>query len=605
MKYSIFSVHYLGFLYFNLLTFVVFNAYSITADENSTLKQQMILANAYFEAGNSSYSEELYEQLLDNTLSAEQSALIHYNLGIVLISEQRLSEAIASFSQSLYQSQSPLLNSYTLIGMAYVHYYLTESNNSSLLTYEGVDLKSLLFLSRAQTELGLAKQLNCAGKDLEKNLTNEQQCAQLDLLKDLENTIKKKIALIKQQLETNTRTPSNSKQKLFLLKSELNQLLYQVNFLSEVENSNKQLLKNYLSLTITQINHIPQLFNAITNPKLTTLQKDNLSNAQQAFLKFLKELENEDLISSKETLIESNKLLDILIQSIWNNSPFISGEDLLIAYDRALAVDPLQELSLKEIHHIQTIFEEKINLAATALKIDTGQLNTLKDSTDYLAQSIKLSSEKQFLEARIWTENSRRLLKMVLDHYLIDDSPLNSQRILEKAIEQQLIAARWSYFWLQIEHQKNSSTSLQNLFLNVQTQAINEAHSFLPTVMSEQVRSFQQANHCQKKPWATVLPLFDKGLVSATEALNLIKIGPAHAAATLDKQEKTLENWIAALTAMKSQAENDSNQKEKDLNRNETLTSENPVSLLLEMEHDDRPQPVKTQPLTKPGLKPW
>jgi len=592
-----------------LIFFMCSNLYC--AEDNMFLVQQMLRANAFFETTSYRSSQEIYEELLHSSLTAEQKALINYNLGSVLLAEQQWEHALSTFSESLYQSTSPFLNSASLTGMAWAHFNLVGINDDSQAQspYEDSYLKNLYLLENAQQEIILAKQIFClvieGGNDL--------HCTSESFLGQLDTAIKWKTALLNQQEDLNRRGSLSWQKRLFLLQFEVKQGLNWIDFLSRVELQNEKLLQTYKASVLEQFNSWSDLWKDLGGIKLTDPQQASFTNSQKAFIESMNQLESGHLAQAKQSLMQAEEGLDALIQSIWNDSPLILGEQLLLLYSNALRTIPLQSYSLNKLNAQQLSFQKQVELYAQKQPLSNDIQGALKESLEHLALSIKLLSDEKGIEAQIWAEDAARLLAQVVEALQLDHKTQNPTHVLEKTIQQQQLLTRWSQLWQRDKKQVPVPPALQELFLNVQTQALSLSDTFLPSVIVAETETFQQpplkegTKRCQKAPWDSVIPLFNKGSMHATEAKTLLVSQTSHSGLILTKQQTALDNWEDALRAMHSQNKKAPEQESKPLNKKEEekQSVEEHVALLVEMEHNDRPTPTQKQTLKKPGLHPW
>jgi tetratricopeptide (TPR) repeat protein len=84
-----------------------------------------------------------------------------------------------------------------------------------------------------------------------------------------------------------------------------------------------------------------------------------------------------------------------------------------------------------------------------------------------------------------------------------------------------------------------------------QEAVLTQAAAFIPAVLKEQERRFQQAtdstSSCQQSPWDQVIPLFDHGYRSAQNADEQLGKTPWNGQVIIAYQEQTIQDWQQAL----------------------------------------------------------
>jgi len=574
------------------------------------LQQQMIRADAFYKASKGTAAREIYEQLLNGTLSNEQKALLNYNLGVILLSEQNMEEALSCFNQSLMLSNSPSLNSSSLIGIAWAHYNtvktsLEKPNKKSNFAATINNQKNLFLLNSAMEELALAKKINCAAI----GSTMLVPCIMPDSLKELELNIEREIAKLKTQAEIQKHNPQNLLKALSLLTYELTQNRQLVDTLIDISQTDAKLIDQYKKLTTNYLENLNGIWENLDTQNFTEKQKELWLNVKHFYMDTIVQVEGNEFSGAKQSLFNALLMLEKLMKDLWADTLLLSGEQLLLEINSILAVTPLQKKSVISMQQHLSAFYVEITEHSKNKPLDPKTVNALNILPTHLNLAVTALSKQHNLEARIWVEDSQRILQSFIESLTTPPADIPSHIILVNVIQQQMILAHWLERWINTPQQDPLPSKLLEVFINVQNEIIYKAKTFLVSVKNEQEKSFQ-AGFCQNKPWDTVLPFYEDGLSSALHAHKYLATANVILTGVLGYQQKAVDSWLKALNALEAHTDKNSNEQKdstKNIEEKQTQSTymQNPVSLLLEMENADQSMPQKAKSATKPGLKPW
>lgn len=162
--------------------------------------------------------------------------------------------------------------------------------------------------------------------------------------------------------------------------------------------------------------------------------------------------------------------------------------------------------------------------------------------------------------------------------------------ILESAVEQ---AKQALYVFLLAQLNAGEKEQMQGAVKQQQV-VLTHAAPFIPTVLREEEKSFQQANSpaaaCQQFPWDQAIPLFDRGWQAAQEAKRELGKNELNPLLIAFRQKQTIKEWQQVISLLKQPPQQSSlapSAGESSQPLNETFR------LIQEMYLQDQSQPIQ------------
>lgn len=550
------------------------------------------LAEAYFQAKEFDKAQELYEKLLEEKLFPWQQARLIYNMGTILLAQERWNEALADFGSIPYYPQAaPLLSRRLKTNTAILQY-----RQATLLTMKG-DLsldeysRAFYLYREALRNIEEAENADCLLQTFE----GKEQCQPSQDLVDLHSAVKTQLAEVTRKFGEAKLSESPVKEGIPFLLSGNKLVLSHVDFLQS-KKLNDKLEKRYSKLYIRDAESWLSLWDS---------QKEKMGEVEEAeryFIDGIEYMKQNQLDESRIAFMSSTASLSELIQKLWGIDPLLELlQELLSSYQRSLDQVPVQTSTLYQLQTEQSQVREVV-------EIEDLVIQELNFSDEYLAKSLKYSREAKSTLVRFFLEEARQWIRRLFRQKSVPDEEAPDE-LLEDAIQEQIHALTLNHLSHEIIGDKEGT---EEILQTSQEITLGVVEPFLSAVLAKEIKEFP--TRCQCKPWDKVIPLFDKGQKSAESAQDILKTENL-ATFAMPMQEATIKYWKEALKNMREPEEEEEKPEEK--KEEEVPPEEAPppepeegtsvqevMRLLQKMEQEDRmPRPEEIVP--ERGIRPW
>lgn len=561
---------------------------------------QMLRANAFFQAKDYPRALAIYQQLLSKSQLQWEKSIIKYDIGSVLLAQKKWEEAIIQFEEiSLSGNPPPFMiqDIKTNLALARLHQAEVIFNQLNKEKEPSLDVfnQTIFMIREALKEIDEAKQAEC-------------QTAKLEGYASCENSIQlQQVYLFAKELLASVMTKYSEaktwgilwEDDVSLMLSAIDGILAHIDFLKKY-SSNEMIQQEYADLFINKTRSWLALWETIElaatkNHYQELIQaKKNYASALEAMDKKQWDLSHQYFEASKSVL---NKLLEKIFSS---NSVLMAVKALLSQYHFALSQDPLDEEELQAIqvqqdHVIELIHSKKEELTQYFYFWEEAK-RSLKEGIEFLKQS-------NLFAARLMLEEAFYQVKSFLQK-VSPSKDVPPIAILKEAIEDQTHAAKLYQLGKRLEQGLNMNALLSN----AQKHTVETSEPFLKSVFALQIQEFaSDSTSCQCKPWDEALPLFNEGYQLAVQVLDV----SGFEAITL--QQKVLELWKKALQRLEQASKENTSQQQMKKNESPTISSakdlpkassDQGLELLREMYQQDQRKNVEKNPVKK-GLRPW
>ncbi|MFQ5728975.1 MAG: hypothetical protein ACE5GN_01270 [Waddliaceae bacterium] len=568
------------------LTFLlIINSAQAQAQEEILLTRQ---AESYFQAGEYDSSIELFKKLEEEKLLPWQHSRVIYNIGTNLLGQGSWNEALAKYSAVPYSPQkTPLLSKALKINTAIIQYReasnLMKNENLSLIEYR----KAFYLYRKALHNIREAEKINCI---LQSHMGKEY-CQPTDDVTDLHSAVKRELAVVTKKFGDAKIAESPAKEGIPFLLSKVKLALSHIDFL-ESKKLNDKRKKRYLKFYTRDVESWLSLWD------MQMEQVAELEKARSLFIDGIRQLKQNRLSESRIAFVEAAAGLAKLMQELWGIGHLLESlQRLLTSYQRTLDQVPLQTATLYRLQIEQTQMREIVKTGDVSVQ----ELNL---SDEYLARSLEYARHAKGKHARFFLEEAQQWIRRLLrQQTLPDEKP--PDEILENSIQEQVHALTLNHLEHEMSEEKEEA---EEILRKSQQITLQTAEPFLKAVLAKEIREFPV--RCQRKPWDKVIPLFDKGLLTAEQSNEILSAQkPAGLASSL--QEKTIEYWKEALEKMRK-PEEEEEEKEPEppseepppLQPKEETSMQEVLHLLQKMEQEDR-QPRPQEMIPQQGLRPW
>lgn len=492
-------------------------------------------ASAYYEAREYAKALDLYDVLLKQNLTPWQKSVLQYNKGSVLFEEGNLSGAIAQWKAIPFsQDPFPLLTRrlYTNLAVARLQQatQLTLDQTASFERANFLLQEALAYVRKAMAE-------ECRLQKVEGAST----CVPEQDLTSLYAAVKSlyaKGAREWQRFEQVYATPS---QRLYLLLGSITLLQQRLHFLSGQTKETDA----YRSLFADEGRRWLPIWHS-TEKEIPKLKEENsklFSKAKSNYEDSLTDLEKQAYSESLDKLDRAFNQLMALASQIGLNEPIATAtRHLLSSYQLALIEEPLQELAIAELLAEQQALLEPLRSSLDADQLKAFELanKDLSLSQEALKHSLVLTGRFYFTEARYRLTKILRPAKR--------GSEINPLEILANALDEQHQAIVLNRLAERMEGSEKRDETMMERIVIAQKAVVDAASPFLEAVYHQQVRDFRQPGsleeRCQAHPWDAVLPLYELGFRSASNAAENTR-------SSLHMQEEAMHHWNKALALLK------------------------------------------------------
>jgi Ca-activated chloride channel family protein len=573
---------------------IFFAPFILIGEERDSLREGAL----YFQAGDFSHAEEIYEGLLDAKPPAWEQAVLLYNLGTTFLAQGDGEKAIEAFQEiSPEEHLHPLLN-------------LRVQTNSSLAFLDQVlhmknvtadELEKSLYLSwKALMSMEAARKASCNLQKAEGSTI----CLPSQNLLNLEISAKKQNMAIEDKLKNFRIEQLDLSNGIPLLTASLNQFIKKLE-LTEVKAMSPSLRQQYRQLLIDEAEKEESLWESIqskVNKQISKKREAVFLQAKEAYLNGISLLKSGNYSESIKAFQNSYSILDQLMKTMFADNPTKEILLRLLAfYNFAYVQTPLQESTLAALESEQ----------ATALLLMEGEnRRQLELAQNGLAKGYQALQEAKSVLGKFYLIQGRQIIRRLVRKM---EKVQSSESILQGAIEDQREALTLNRLRLTQGADEKDDSALLKMTQESQSQVFETAKPFLNAVGFEENKAFQTEggkDRCQAQPWNEVLPLFEEGV----RAINRPDLA-------LSNQETALEKWEEALEKLKhpkgtfsgscygggaksQQQKNQQNDKEK--NQPQQAPMQEVLRELIDMNQEDRlPQAKPSATMQMQGIRPW
>lgn len=575
---------------------------------SATQDAEDFLAKALYETEDYRQSRQVYENLLkDNPPHWEKEELI-YNIGTLLIHEEKLEEALVKLKE-ISHSPNPLVRKRALANIAIIHFYqardlaefIEKKDEASPEEYH----KGIFLFRESLKTVREAQKASC---DLE-IIKGKKTCEANPELDEIKEMIKVQFALFLEKFEQNQIAHLNLNDGIPLLLRSINEAQMDVDFLQN-KNLTEKIKKDYQAYYLQRENK--RLFYwGILKSRIKTSSAEEqklFSESENSFKHFIQMMEEENYSDAEMSLKETKETLITLMREIFGKEPLaVNLQKLLASYTLAMLQDPLQETTLIGLQNEQKEINETLR---TEKGDEFAELKEMFNSAEKnLSIALKNLRESKTIEARMFTEEAQHLIKVMTRHF--DPHTLSApKQILEMGIEDQEWALRLNRLNQQLDN-PNTTGETHALLVESQLFVLNTVHEFAEELIKQQQHDFLNFQ-CQDRPWDEVVPLFDHGVQDAKQVQELLSRTPPQSRTAIPLQERVIKSWREALQLMN----NPKKRKKHEKKPQEQPQAPEPESLsddqlnqtlrqLQDMEQEDRSKPNFNTGTHKPDLKPW
>lgn len=592
-------------------------------------------ANLYFEAGDYKRAGSILKSKIDDDLPSWQKEIVTYDYGTALLAQNKWEEALSVYDTIVIEKDSsPLLARYLETNRALARLLLANSEKKNLKTASKVDqYNALIFLYReVLRDIERANDLACRLSAAE----GASSCEEYLDLAEMRSEAKRQYAdLLHDYLEFLLQKVSFQEGGTYLLVG-AKSMLQHLSFLIQAP-IDRDLKHDYMRVYLQQDSSWKPLWKSLDDSLEKTDRKNIKSldfkkdyhKAQEAFFNGLALMQQENFEQSRAAIQKSILALDSLLEMVYANKPLNEIVDgILNDYSLVLLREHIQETQLlgllDMVSHLDPLIEKEDDVSRKNLFVDAKRNLLLAE------ESLKKS---KFLQGRMYVEESRYFMKN-LAQSLDRLNKHDPEFILKDLIDAQELALRMSRIRLNFDqNDPEADKEADSLLYTSQSRIIDKAEAFFPAVIDKQNIGFKQEKLCQRGPWDEVVPLFNRGLLDATLANQLLKSKPSQQRVVIQLQERVLKAWKEALDKLQSskQAEKKEEQQSKEENKPQEEGQAQPktepkpeeqkslkpiqpggsdlndvLRLLQEMENDDRSKPKMIESSSRKEVeRPW
>lgn len=573
-------------------------------------------AEVYFEAGDYQRARMQFELLADH-LEDWQKMILTYDIGTVLLAQDKGEEAIAAFqtigggSKALPALEQRLTANRALARLLLAQHKLQALGKDAAATDE--DYQTLILAFRYVLEdIDTAKRAAC---DLAR-AEGASACLPSEEIVQMHLLAKELLATLLQSYTDYKASHISMEEGAAMLLAGEGAIIEHLVFLSDPALET-ELRNQYEVLYLNQAESWSVLWETVEQrihkDKKVENYKDRqvqFEQARQFFKQGLAFMRQHEFAASEKAFKSSMETLDKLLNQALKDKPLSAAlQRLMVTYGTVLGQDPLQEMSLKALEktqlRIHDLFgkDEIESLKAPYLEVE-----------QYLTAGRQALSHGRQYQARIWVEAARNSLRLIIQQVLRQqlDKPLKqtAKMILENTLSEEQFSLRLSRLLQQAMGRETIPPEVENLIKQSQQHALQEAQKFIPAAIAQQKEEYSQEQH---HPWEEIIPIFINGQHAAESAKEKLTIDISPEDAVM-LQEVAIKDWKEALDKLQSGTTGSpqktvSSEAAAPSKRTQTdnQSKVNQVlRLVQEMENEDHSKPgFKTAPNGKGEERPW
>jgi outer membrane protein assembly factor BamD (BamD/ComL family) len=551
-------------------------------------------AQALFAAHDKDQATSIYQRILKHPLPDWQKVIVLYNLGTILIAQEKWEEALDEFSKiPPNQISSPLLFRYLRMNEGFAYLKLSQAVSKHP-TQESDLNQAIYLLDQSMANLALAAEVDCEIQKLEEGFFD---CQSRQDIQELSDTATLELERLHQLQRDHLMNKGGLEAVLALLHEGNQKWINAFNTLKNVtlEDSIKKSYHDYFFYEGETLAPLWGKLRALTE---TENEKYLGKEGETYYKNALKAFKKGQWDSAEVSLKQLTDILNQFNLELYSSSSEGRLNLLLLHYQILFTEDPLSQLSLS------TLVQEQQDLSTKFQREPLYQ-----QANDYLHLAhTQLSLENESI-AHFFFYQSFFLLQDLKTKQ--NSKPTTSKEILTQAIRQAAHALQLNRLASIQKPDQHLIESMQQILKKSQQQVIDWALPFIKAVIDEETIQYRQVgkeiqrSRCQKNPWKQVIPLFEEGYQAALRAQpGLDKSLPA-SPTTLQNQGETLSNWQKALNLLndsknssdeqeQQQQQPESQQKDQDSGPNSAPKKMDEIfRLLQEMQSQDSPQPVE------------
>lgn len=341
------------------------------------------------------------------------------------------------------------------------------------------------------------------------------------------------------------------------------------------------------------------------------------------FEKKIPSLTNEQLSSLQKVLSASPQDRREALQNmalVWDVKGFIRQRlntliqrYILLLQHRTLNEDAFEKIAVS-ISDLKNFLEFP---DVTKVKISPVMAEALGIAMSYQSLGQEALKTSQLNIGRIFFSETLNQLKQAYFNSFEVSSSVPAQ-LMRRAVVAQRHAMQLVSQVMQLPSDQRSSSSLYSQSIHdamrqTQKTPLLALASFVPVVMTQQKRAFEirgkREGTCQKSPWDEVIPLYFLGENAAQRAGEALAQGATSLSNVLDDQKVAYRKWLKALELLKDgKSTTHTNEAQNERIPGvpaQSLTIEDTLKLLQQMDRDDRQKEIKS-PVVKGGDgRPW
>lgn len=492
-------------------------------DKLFSLSQQ---AEALWEARDYASASQIYEQLLSPSLPDWQQARIFYNLGTIQLTQHKPLEALKFFQKiNPFTLSLPNFGRHLYLneGIAYLQYAENLAAADSSLDQQA------LFVEQSLRAFDQARILDCQGQKEEQKSEPSPACETSSQLDQWMKTARLKLDAIYQKKKQNWIEQADASSLAAFLNQQLQQTMKHLTSL-EIQKQNSAEQTTFKTYFQDQAESLSILWNALQQKEFSLDQKE-------AFEK------SADFYRSAVEALNQQKF-DIALNK-WKQS--IEALNLLTFQDHAdvrQAVVDYQLLLLQERISISSL--ENLVAEFNSLKEESSFSDSLKLIQNNLRLSLKALEKRDSVQARFFLLAGFSPIQI-----LFQENQNSPAAILQQGIDQANRALEMTFLSEMMTKEASQKTSVYKTLKAQQQEILTRVASFIPSVLKEQERLFNQSlnanTNCQDTPWDQVIPLYDRGYRAVQSSIKEVDKTPFDSQIIIAHLEQAIKDWQQAL----------------------------------------------------------
>lgn len=555
-------------------------------------------AKNYLDAKFYDQAIDIYKQLLNESITEEQKAIIQYDIATSYALKGDLTTAIEEFdSIDLKKSISPLLKKRIFQNLALAHTLRAiEMKKSQKQSDNNIDSQPLIYhFKQAHGAIEQALKAECA---LQKHF-QKPSCIPSRLLTKLKAEIG---VLLASERYLNSQQDIENRpigQFLFWVHNSMEMTFDNLSFL-KTKSFPKSLQKKYLQLFLSAQKSKLKLWD-FQESKIQDIGVLKLfQQAKNHYILVIQFAENSEWEKAEIALKEAFDAIKNLMPLVFRDQLLKNLlEEISFTYKAAIEDGRFDSETIKSLMDVYAQIDalDKKNYGKSIKKQETLE-EAIKKSSKQLQESQKLYKNGKEALAKLFFEDAAEWIK----NALFDLEENSADKLLSKLISQQSYSLKIAETTTSSPRGDDMET-IRSLAIEAQILALETAKAYIPLVYQQQIQKFQLEGKCQSSPWSYALPLFDKGKNAAQFALSLLKANNFNSA--MASQELAINTWKNAALEIKNPKQDSCTQKstQQENNQDDSKTMDNTLQLLQTLQLDDQ-KPPKSIPLQQTS-KPW